>query len=232
MQVEITLDSFTSIFDRAASRKGGEAAFTLLLDETVSEPLPDNRLLQISDADILSEMTKCVFRSGFVWKIIEAKWSGFEQAFHHFDVTRCAMLSDEELEKLQRNVEIVRHGQKIRSVPVNAQFVLAVRAGYGSFAQFLATWPPDDVVGLWTDLKVRGSRLGGQTGRYFLRFIGYDTPMLSADVVQALVAAGVVDKPPTGKRALQQTQAAFTQWKEESGWSYNRISRVLACSVP
>ncbi len=226
------MDSYISIFDRAASRKGGEAAFESLLDATVSEPLSEKQLLQVSDADILSEMTKCVFRSGFVWKIIEAKWPGFEQAFHHFDVMRCAMLSDEELEKLQRNVEIVRHGQKIRSVPVNAQFVLAVRAEHGSFAKFLAAWPQDDVVGLWAELRARGSRLGGQTGRYLLRFIGYDTPLLSADVVQALVAAGVVDKAPTGKRALQQTQAAFSQWQEESGCSYNRISRVLACSVP
>ena len=198
----------------------------------MSEPLPIKQLLKVSDAEILSEMTKCVFRSGFVWKIIEAKWPGFEKAFHQFDVTRCAMLSDEELEKLQTNAEIVRHGQKIRSVPANAQFVLAVRAEHGSFAQFLAAWPEDDVVGLWHQLKVRGSRLGGQTGRYLLRFIGYDTPMLSADVVQALIAAGVVDKVPTGKRALQQTQAAFTHWQEESGCSYNRISRVLACSVP
>ncbi len=226
------MDSFTSIFDRAASRKGGASAFATLLDATVSEPLPIKQLLKVSDAEILSEMTKCVFRSGFVWKIIEAKWPGFEQAFHQFDVTRCAMLSDEELEKLQANAEIVRHGQKIRSVPANAQFVLAVRAEHGSFAQFLAAWPEDDVVGLWNELKVRGSRLGGQTGRYLLRFIGYDTPILSADVVQALIAAGVVDKAPTGKRALQQTQAAFTQWREESGCSYNRISRVLACSVP
>lgn len=226
------MDSFTSIFDRAALRKGGAAAFATLLDATVSEPLPVKQLLKVSDAEILSEMTKCVFRSGFVWKIIEAKWPGFEQAFHQFDVTRCAMLSDEELEKLQTNTEIVRHGQKIRSVPANAQFVLAVRAEHGSFAQFLAAWPEDDVVGLWHELRVRGSRLGGQTGRYLLRFIGYDTPMLSADVVQALVAAGVVEKAPTGKRALQQTQAAFNQWREESGCSYNRISRVLACSVP
>ena len=35
-----------------------------------------------------------------VWKIIAAKWDGFEEAFAGFDVTTCAMLSDEDLEKL------------------------------------------------------------------------------------------------------------------------------------
>lgn len=222
------MDSFASIFEVAAARKGGEQALQHLL----SKPLRADKLAKVPDAVFLAEMTKCVFRSGFVWKIIEAKWSGFEQAFHEFDVTRCAMLSDEEIEVLQGNAEIVRHGKKIRSVQKNAQFILDVRDEHGSFAKFLNTWPADDVVGLWAELKARGDRLGGQTGRYFLRFIGYDTPMLSVDVVRALIAAGVVDKEPTSKRALLQTQNAFNQWRAESGRSYNEISRVLACSVP
>ena len=51
-------------------------------------------LRKVTDAAILAEMTKCVFRSGFVWQIIENKWPGFEAAFDGFDVARCAMLSD------------------------------------------------------------------------------------------------------------------------------------------
>ena len=222
------MDTFNSIFERAAERKGGVKALELLLPKPKSKAL----LGKLSDADVLAEMTRCVFRSGFVWKIIENKWPGFEQAFHEFDVTRCAMLSDEELEALQQNTDIVRHGKKIRTVRNNALYVLDVRAEHGSFGKFLAAWPADDFVGLWADLKVRGDRLGGQTGRYLLRFLGRDTPMFSADVVRALISAGVVDKEPTGKKALQETQDAFNLWREESGRSYNEISRVLACSIP
>ena len=110
-------------------------------------------LSKISDADVLAEMTKCVFRSGFVWKIIEAKWPGFEAAFGDFDVMHCAMLADEDLEVLQGNTDIVRHGKKIASVRANAQYILDVRADHGSFQNFLTEWPNDDFVGLWEHLK-------------------------------------------------------------------------------
>ena len=170
------VETFAKIYKRAAARKGGEKVLELML-----RPVRESTdITRISDADVLAEMTKCVFRSGFVRKIIEAKWPGFQTAFSDFDVMHCAMLADEDLEVLQGNAEIVRHGKKIASVRANAQYILDVRADYGSFNQFLSQWPDDDFIGLWEHLKKNGSRLGGQTGRYFLRFIGYDTPMQAA----------------------------------------------------
>ena len=222
------MESFASIFERACERKGGVAELEALLPE----PLPARALAETADAAMLAEMTKCVFRAGFVWQIIENKWSGFEAAFHEFDVSRCAMLSDEELELLCSDDRIVKNAAKIRSVRGNAGFVAEVRDSHGSFGRYLADWPGDDIVGLWLELKKRGERLGGQTGRFFLRFIGKDTPVLSADVVSALVQQKVVDKEPTSKKALLELQAAFNAWAEESGRPLCQISRVLACSVP
>ena len=226
------MESFDKIFARAAKRKGGVAELEALLPAKKVSAKSKRALQNIQDADILAEMTKCIFRSGFVWQIIENKWPGFEKAFNGFDVSQCAMLSDEDLEALQTNTEIVRNGKKIASVRKNAQFILDVRESHGSFGQFLAEWPEDDFVDLWLTLKTRGDRLGGQTGRFFLRFIGRDTPMFSADVVKALIQQKVVDKEPTSKKALAQTQQAFNQWRAESGRPYCQISRVLACSVP
>lgn len=222
------MDSFESIFERAASRKGGADELEALLPDQPSKA----KLEKTADAAVLAEMTKCVFRSGFVWQIIEAKWPGFETAFNQFDVVSCAMLSDEDLEKLQQNTDIVRNGKKIAAVRDNAKYVLSLRDEYGSFGKFLSDWPDDDFVELWAHLKKNGNRLGGQTGRFFLRFIGRDTPMFSRDVVKALVGLGVVDKEPTSKKALGQTQEAFNTWRDESGRAYCQISRVLACSVP
>jgi len=143
------MQHFDEIFQRAANRKGGDKVLRGLLDS-----MPTGRDLRlISDAEVLAEMTACIFRAGFVWKVITAKWPGFEQAFHQFDVTRCAMLSDEELEALQRNTDIVRHGTKIASVRHNALYVLDIRAEFGSFGAFLAQWPAEDFVGLWNHLK-------------------------------------------------------------------------------
>jgi len=221
------LDTFSSIFERAAERKGGIAALEALLPVAKTPA----QLRRLKDSAVLAEMTACVFRSGFVWKIIESKWAGFETAFADFDVLACAMLSDEELEVLQQNAEIVRHAKKIASVRANAQFVLDVRDTHQSFGRYLAEWPADDFVGLWAELKQRGNRLGGHTGGYFLRFIGRDTPMFSADVVRALVGLGVVEKEPTSQRALRHTQDVMNTWRVESGRSFCEISRVLACSV-
>jgi hypothetical protein len=73
--------------------------------------------------------------------------------------------------------------------------------------------------------------LGGQTGRYCLRFLGYDTPILSRDVVGALIQAGVVDKDPTSKKDLLATQEAFNTWTEQSERSMVEVSRILALSM-
>lgn len=222
------MDSFDSIFQRAAERKGGVDELEALLPKPESEL----SLKELQDDRVLAEMTKCIFRSGFVWKVVENKWPGFEAAFYGFDVSRCAMLSDEELEALTQDTSIIRNAKKIRSVSRNAAFILDVRADHGSFGAYLADWPTRDIVGLWDDLKQRGDRLGGQTGKFFLRFIGKDTPMFSNDVVKALVAMRIVEKAPTSKKAIAVVQDAFNQWHDESGRDLCEISRVLACSVP
>ena len=221
------MDSFDSIFQRALERKGGAEALEALLPRPAGREDLEGR----ADDRYLSEMTKCVFRSGFVWQIIEHKWPAFEEAFEAFDVSSCAMLGEEALEALAGDDRIVRNVAKIRSVPKNAAFILDVRREHGSFGAYLAAWPEDDFVGLWQDLKKRGDRLGGQTGRFFLRFVGKDTPVLSADVVKALKAQGVIDKEPTSRLALGKVQQAFDRWREESGRDLCQISRVLACSV-
>ena len=221
------MQHFDNIYERAAALKGGES----VLEELLVPMQESVNLGSLSDADVLAEMTACVFRAGFVWRVITAKWSGFEKAFNGFDVIHCAMLSDEEIEELAGNAEIVRHRVKSASVRANALYILDLRAEHGSFGAFLADWPTSDFVGLWSHLKKHGSRLGGQTGRYFLRFLGYDTPILSRDVVGALISFGVVDKEPTSKKGLAATQEAFNTWRDQSGRTSRQISRILALSV-
>ena len=222
------MDKFDKIFARAAKRKGGDAA----LEELLPKPKSTAQLKRVRDDRYLAEMTRCVFRAGFVWQVIEHKWPGFEDAFKRFDPHACAMLSDEALEHLSIDERIVRNPKKIASVRANAQFVRAVAGEAGSFGKWLADWPAENIVGLWDELKRRGDRLGGGTGAFFLRFSGKDTFMLSGDVVKALIGQKVVEKTPSGKKALGAVQAAFNRWHDESGRPLCQISRVLAASVP
>jgi len=80
-------------------------------------------------------------------------------------------------------------------------------------------------------MKKQGSRLGGNTGQYALRFIGKDGFILSADVTNALMREGVVAKIPSSKKDMAAVQGAFNQWHEETGRPYSHLSRILAMSV-
>jgi 3-methyladenine DNA glycosylase Tag len=163
--------------------------------------------------------------------VIEAKWPGFEAAFWGFDPNRCAMMSDEDLDGLLRDTRIVRNGQKISSVPLNARFLLDLAREHGSAGRFFADWPDEDFVGLLEVLKARASRLGGESAMRFLRMMGKPAFITSRDVAQALIEAGVLDKPPSGKRDLQKVQDAFNTWARESGRDLTSLSRALALST-
>ena len=218
---------FNELLGIAAEKKGGVREVEKLLPEVKSAEdvaaTPDDR--------ILAEMTRSVFQSGFAWKVIEAKWDGFETAFKGFVPGKVTAFSDEDLEKLVQNKEIVRNGAKIRATRDNAAFVAELAKEHGSASRFFADWPDENIVGLWEVMKKRGNRLGGFTGQYVLRRIGKDTPVTSQHVVAALVREGVVDKAVTSKRDQVKLQAAFNEWAAESGRPLAHISRILAMTV-
>ena len=221
--------SFQTIFEQAAAFRGGGDALETLLSQSV--PKSPAELTKIPDDRWLATMTKCVFQAGFSWKVIESKWPGFEEAFEGFNVPRWAMAPDEDLDRLTSDTRIVRNGQKIRTVRENAIFLNELAREHGSAAKVFAEWPSDDFIGLLDLLKKRGSRLGGATAQYFLRFIGRDSYILSRDVTAALIRDGVIEKEPTSKGAQKKVQEAFNNWMVESGRPLTQISRVLAMSV-
>ena len=194
-------------------------------------PKSAKKLAAIPDDRWLSCMTKCVFQAGFNWKVVDNMWPGFEAAFDGFDIGRCAMLNDDDIARLTKDTRIVRNGMKIRSVHENAVFVGALAKEHGGVGRFFGGWPAEDYVGLLAELKKRGSRLGGATGQYFLRFMGVDSFILSRDVTARLIAEGVIDKAPSSQKAMAAVQDAFNAWREQSGRPFNEISRVLALSI-
>jgi len=221
------MHTFNEIFDMAVARKGSKEAVT----EFMQRPKSIKELEAIGNDRWLACMTKCIFQAGFNWKVVESMWPGFEAAFHEFDTGRCAMLHDEDFDELISNKKIVRHGTKIRSVQANAVFINQLTAEHGSAAAAIAKWPSDDFTGLLLMLKKRGSRLGGNTGQYFLRFMGVDGFILSRDVTARLIAEGIIDKQATSQKDLKAVQDAFNQWKQQSNRSLTEISRVLALSI-
>lgn len=219
--------SFARIYEYAVARKGGEAALRSLLP-----PVAESGALEArSDDRYLSEVTRCVFKAGFVWRVIENKWPGFEAAFDGFVPVYWQQVPVEVLEDLARDERIVRNLQKIRTVPENARMIVDASREHGSFGAFLSNWPSEDQAGLLLWLKRHGARLGGATAQYFLRRVGYDGFILSSDVITALRREAVMDASPGSKKALMQAQTAFTSWHQETGLPYSHLSRILSYTV-
>jgi 3-methyladenine DNA glycosylase Tag len=219
---------FKTIRARAEKRKGGPKALEKLL------PAKPNAkaLAKLSDDRILSEMTQRVFSAGFSWSVIEQKWPGFEKAFLGFKPAKLAFQPDEFWHTLLEDKRIVRNGAKIMSVRDNAQFVQSIAKEHGSFGKFLSTWPASDEIGLLDLLNKHGSRLGGNTGQMFLRFVGWDGFVTSRDVVACLRDAGIdIAEEVKSKGDLARVQAAFNAWAEETKLPYTHLSRICALSV-
>ena len=219
---------FKAIRARAEQRKGGAKALEKLLPKK-----PDMKALaKLADDRILAEMTQRVFCAGFAWSVIENKWPDFEKVFLGFKPAKLIFQPDDFWEALLSDTRIVRNGAKISSVRENAAFVQEIAGEYGSFGKFLAQWPSCDQIGLLNLLSKRGSRLGGNTGQMFLRFLGWDGFVTSQDVVACLRDAGLdIATEVKSKGDLAKVQAQFNAWATETGLPYVHLSRICAMSI-
>ena len=218
---------FAEIKARAEQRKGASSLRALLpkfSTELELELLGDDRYLAM--------MTKVINQAGFSWKVIENKWSEIEEAFFQFNPNTLCLLSPEQWEGYLKDRRVVRNGQKIKALQDNLFFVQEVAREYGNFGKLLAGWPVDDQVGLMEKLKKQGSRLGGNSGMYFLRRVGKDCFVLSRDVVVTLNSVGLgIAERPSSKRDLKKIQDQFNSWHEETQLPFSHLSRIAACAV-
>ena len=222
------MTSFDALYDIAVANKGSSRSLEAIMPsmKTLAE------LAEISDDRYLSMMTRCVFRAGFVWRVIDNKWPGFERAFANFNPLAVAHFSNERLEELAQDTSIVRNFTKIVSVRNNAVYILDKKLKHGTFGSFVANWPSEDIIGLWLELKKHGCRLGGNTGPMMLRSMGKDTFLMTKDVCDALVNHGFIEKfSPTSQRDLKRVQVIFNDLSQESGRPLCEVSRILACTV-
>ena len=66
--------TYKNIYQLAAKNRGGVEH----LEASVPRPKSAAQLAAQTDDRYLSMMTRCVFRAGFVWRVIDNKWPGFE----------------------------------------------------------------------------------------------------------------------------------------------------------
>jgi 3-methyladenine DNA glycosylase Tag len=218
---------FEPIYARALERNGSDDE----IFDYLQKPTPKDELAAMPDDRWLAAITKCVFAAGFRWRVIQAKWDGFEDAFLGFEPEAVAEFDESAVEALRHDTRIVRNPRNIVSTVENARFVASVSAEHDGFGRFATEWPDDDMVGLWAYLKKHGSRLGGHTGPRSLRLAGRDTFILTGDVTYGLTELGIMTASATSKRGRAEAQAAFSAWQAETGRSFAELSVILARSV-
>ena len=219
-------ERFAQIYTRAADRKGGEAA----LEAMLVSPLSREELAAIGDDRWLAAFSQKVFQSGISWQVVRNKWPNFEHVFFGFDIEKMLLIPDDMWERKATDPSIIRHLAKVMTIPANAQMIHDAARQYGSFAQCVADWPSNDIVGLWRYMKKHGARLGGNTGPYTLRVMGKDTFILSQDTESYLRQCGIIDGGRDTQKSLNAAQAAFNAWQEESGRPLCQISQIIAFS--
>ena len=76
-------------------------------------------------------------QAGLSWATVLKKRNAYRDAFFHFDIKKCAAMTDEQIEDCLENPGLIRNRKKIESVRKNAAAVLAIQKEYGSFSAYL-----------------------------------------------------------------------------------------------
>ncbi len=130
-------------------------------------------------------------QAGLSWSTVLRKRENFRKAFHRFDPVVIASFKDKDVQRLLRNVGIIRNRSKIKAAVTNAKMVLEIREKFGSFdayiwqftggkplqhrferlAEIPSTTAESDVMS--KDLKKRGFKFVGSTICYaFMQAVG------------------------------------------------------------
>lgn len=128
-------------------------------------------------------------QAGLSWQLILNKREAYRAAFHTFSVTACAALTDDELEEIRLQTDVIKNKLKIRSVRSNAVAFQKIQTEFGSFANYIWGFS-DQIVNEWEsdadvpaqtelsaqiskDLKKRGFKFVGPVIIYsFMQAIG------------------------------------------------------------
>ncbi|WP_164117873.1 DNA-3-methyladenine glycosylase I [Sphingorhabdus sp. Alg239-R122] len=76
-------------------------------------------------------------QAGLSWETVLKKRDGYRAAFHGFDIVKVAAMTDDELEALRENPDIIRNRLKIHSARKNARVFMEMQKEFGSFDAWL-----------------------------------------------------------------------------------------------
>lgn len=128
------------------------------------------------------------FQAGLSWITVLKKREAFRKAFDNFDYNKVAKYSENRVEKLLQNADIIRSRSKINSAINNAKIFIEIQKEFGSFSKYIWSFTNDKVIysksdevlvstplsdAISKDLKRRGMKYVGTVIIYsYLQAIG------------------------------------------------------------
>ena len=150
-------------------------------DEEWGEPKHD-------DKELFELLILEGFQAGLSWITVLKKREAFRKAFDNFDYNKVAKYSENRVEKLLQNVDIIRSRSKINSAINNAKIFIEIQKEFGSFSKYIWSFTNDKVIysksdevlvstplsdAISKDLKRRGMKYVGTVIIYsYLQAIG------------------------------------------------------------
>ncbi|MDH3662107.1 MAG: DNA-3-methyladenine glycosylase I [Alphaproteobacteria bacterium] len=217
---------FEAIEERARERVGGFADLAARLPR----PKSGEELRAIPDDCYLSRMSRRILEVGCTPGFVDANWPAIEDRFMGFNPKHVQALTNEELDAGAHKGPTIGNQAKLRSIRDNAKALLRLVDGKRGMGSYIADWPTDDIVGLWSDLATRFARMGGKSAPYFMRMVGKDTFILTDDVIRALNHWDAFMGNPQGKGARSEIQRVFNSWMHATSRPLCQISVILAHS--
>lgn len=128
--------------------------------------------------------------TGLSWRTIINKRQAYKEAFFDFDIDKCASLSDDYLNSLLENPNLIRNKNKLFSIRNNAIAVKRIIKQYGSFDRYVWTftdgkqidghWKTTAVVPTQTEISRKMSKAFKQMG---MTFVG---PVITYSFMQSI----------------------------------------------
>lgn len=81
-----------------------------------------------------------VFQAGLSWKTVLHKRTAFQAAFAKFDPKKVARFTQGDIQRLLKDVGIIRNRMKILAAITNARQFLVVQKEFGTFSKYMWSW--------------------------------------------------------------------------------------------
>lgn len=126
-----------------------------------------------NDNELFGRLVLEINQAGLSWTLILKKCAAFQTAYAGFDIDAVAAFDGQDVERLLNDAGIVRNRLKIHAAIHNAREIQKLRAGYGSFKNWLDAHHPRDKAA-WVKLfKKHFKFVGGEIVGEFLMSTGY-----------------------------------------------------------